>query len=963
MEKTGTSPIHERSLLMKNIVLAVVVACVGCAAWAEVDSRIWCRFDAAAPLADSSGQNKPLTLAADATGVRFVKGLMRLDAFHTALGYTLPDVDVCTNLTIEMFVRPDWSKGWGMRGSARVLLSQPTNHGKAQVLTFKSDRRHALYASTQSAGSGTTADGVFHQGVWHHIAYTVDTDKAKMGGDSIHLYVDGVNWPLDGTGTPAGFLRQDGWAPCGGSYTAFTGDFDEYRVSAAILSPSEFIQIPTIDGSTPPAGAKVWKGGMGLPDWNVASNWEGNAVPAAGDTVFIRAGRNCVVSSSTPALAKLIVEGTLVCSNWNTKVTSTDIVVQNTGVITAWDAFTTDDDKCRVWLVCENLTVDETGAIDVGACGWQGGNQTVSNGYGPSGALVGSNAALGQRNSTMVPGHGGVSAFTGDGRPEYDSPEAPVEPGSGGGHLSGLGEIGTAGGGAVRIEATGTVTVNGRISADAEQLNANDMYNYASAGSGGSVWITCRKLAGTNGRITADGAHATADRPVPAGGRIAVHYDTSVQTAADVSHVFFSAVSGRIRPSGAMPVGHARQERYDTLRAGAGTIWFPDAKLVHAGSLGTDFAGRLGTNVTTVTTAGDLTVTNWVGFMADGFKLTVNGNLNLVGPDGRLDFGVGQIADIPKCFILRYEPRLAPELKVAGNFTMGESTRLDVFSAPSEMPFGAFVTVGGHFSVAANSYVYPFSSLTNGASVAFDVGSFTLAEGGVIGLTGSGFGSGHSGQNGYGPGGAIACMGTNHEKSSGAGHGGRGAANADRDDLRGVTYDQLLWPILAGSGGSIGSWSNPQAVPAFPETCGGGVFRLCCKGKAVVNGTIDMSAGVQDWSYTYGYYRGGGSGGSILIDCRKFEGGASAVLKADGASVHAKSGNEAAGGGGRIAIWRGLVKPVETLIRESTAAMETPFETFLGTVSAANGTDKVGTAEVGTIRFITVSGGMVIFLR
>ena len=82
--------------------------------------------------------------------------------------------------------------------------------------------------------------------------------------------------------------------------------------------------------------------------------------------------------------------------------------------------------------------------------------------------------------------------------------------GSGGGDRCG-------GGGAVKLVVSGTLTVNGTIS-------ANSSFTWAqSSGSGGSIWIDCGALAGTS-TITANsyntGTYGSG------GGRIAIYYHT-----------------------------------------------------------------------------------------------------------------------------------------------------------------------------------------------------------------------------------------------------------------------------------------------------------------------------------------------------------------------------------------------------------------------------------------------------
>lgn len=118
-------------------------------------------------------------------------------------------------------------------------------------------------------------------------------------------------------------------------------------------------------------------------------------------------------------------------------------------------------------------------------------------------------------------GHGGWGANGGSGGAgglHYGSVLQPVLMGSQGGNADG--GPGTAGGGAIRLDVAGTVTVNGRLSAD----GAGAPPNNAGGGSGGSIWITAHAVSGA-GIIRANGgAGEWVDGGGGAGGRIALYY-------------------------------------------------------------------------------------------------------------------------------------------------------------------------------------------------------------------------------------------------------------------------------------------------------------------------------------------------------------------------------------------------------------------------------------------------------
>ena len=155
-----------------------------------------------------------------------------------------------------------------------------------------------------------------------------------------------------------------------------------------------------------------------------------------------------------------------------------------------------------------NVAIEAGGAIDLNGRGYgtqSGPGAGTNNGYQGSGA-----------------GHGGLGgvAFQVNGYGNtYDSITEPVMLGSGGGKSSG-----GAGGGAIALTTTGTLTLDGTISANGANAPASDG---AGGGSGGSVLLSCGVLTGS-GAITANGgATGYYLGGGGAGGRIAVYYDSN----------------------------------------------------------------------------------------------------------------------------------------------------------------------------------------------------------------------------------------------------------------------------------------------------------------------------------------------------------------------------------------------------------------------------------------------------
>ena len=153
-----------------------------------------------------------------------------------------------------------------------------------------------------------------------------------------------------------------------------------------------------------------------------------------------------------------------------------------------------------VTLNTGSMNVDGTSQISADAQGY------VTTGYyglGPGGAVAG--ASYGGRGS--------------GGAPVYGSTFAPVDLGSAGG--GDYGEA-SAGGGAIRLNVTGTLVLDGRITANGQCLGY-----HANQGSGGSIYATVGMLAGS-GRFEANGGGLVCGYSGKGGGgRVAVYYENA----------------------------------------------------------------------------------------------------------------------------------------------------------------------------------------------------------------------------------------------------------------------------------------------------------------------------------------------------------------------------------------------------------------------------------------------------
>jgi len=100
----------------------------------------------------------------------------------------------------------------------------------------------------------------------------------------------------------------------------------------------------------------------------------------------------------------------------------------------------------------------------------------------------------------------------------YGSLEEPMDLGSGGGNQGG------AGGGAIIIELSEKLIIDGQLSANGENGNA-DHYSSSGAGSGGSIYINTHILEGSGSITTNGGQEELGFGGGGAGGRVAIYYD------------------------------------------------------------------------------------------------------------------------------------------------------------------------------------------------------------------------------------------------------------------------------------------------------------------------------------------------------------------------------------------------------------------------------------------------------
>ena len=643
--------------------------------------------------------------------------------------------------------------------------------------------------------------------------------------------------------------------------------------------------------------AKVW---TGVGNWTSYTNWTPVGRPSPSDDVLIDG--DCTLSNSE-SVASLVVSNaaTFTFTNWTVKLTATQVGIQNGGTVTLPPPFPTAGPSNRVWIACSNLTVSTGGSVDVREKGFARGTPT-SAGQGPGGGGTGGNAGGGA-------GHGarGGGGYNGGAGASYGNATAPEAPGSGGGGCSAYPTFGEDGGGVVRIEASGSVTVDGTIAAD----GGDQPTSRGAGGSGGSVYITCRTFEGTAGTVSADGGQSGGIAGAPAGGRIAVLYNTSAQAAAAKPSVRFTVDKG--------------WGGYDN--GDLGTLYFPDVAILdnlwmpHNGTLYMDGVPRWAPD--------QLIISNGFLRIGDaGLDLEITNDLEVTG-GGILQMGVGG------------------NVLCGGNLLLTNSSKLYVYAAATNgvAPlYGVLLSVTNDVTIADGAQLVPVSQNTNGGSPLLRMQNLTIDAGGQINADAGGYaGSLTSYTAGHGPGKGAANG--NNNPGGGGGYGGHGGAGASAG---GVTYGSSNAPVNPGSGGGAGAGAGGY---------GGGLARIEARGSVTVDGTISANG------RTTGGSVGGGAGGGIFVWCRNFSGGTGGVLRVDG------GGGGGGGGGGRIAVWYRVPDDYVTNIIEMTDLQRVIFtnsvDTYEGSVSVLGGTGSWNDGADGTYIFITVTPprGTLLMLR
>lgn len=522
----------------------------------------------------------------------------------------------------------------------------------------------------------------------------------------------------------------------------------------------------------------------------------------------------------------------------------------------------------QVVLISDNITVN--GVLHAGALG-----------YGPNSG-PGQGAQLYAGGS--YGGYGGLNTVNGP----YGSITQPTDLGSGGYTNPAGGYGGGAGGGALKLVVSGTLTVNGLISADGTGSGGTCNGN---GGSGGSIWIIATTVQGSS-VIRANGGPGSACAGVNVsgggGGRIAVEWS--------VAGTGFPTISAQGSPAG-----------FPGQAGGAGTIYTkgPGSTFgnltIDNGDM-TQVSAKTPLVAPTNQTYDNLSVKNYAQFdIPAGYTLTVNpggsisgsggGNwINLVGPTSVLN------APSVTTAISGVSVACTGQLGVVKNLTHSGGTfddnecnfsaGLDNLTVGSGGIFrrGANTTrvVTGNITVQSGGIITHKANSTSKLHTAdFQATNITVNIGGVI----HGDAMGYTYNNGPGKGPVL---------YTGGSYGGWGGTNTVNGP-----YGSITQPTDLGSGGFGDGTSGNYGGP------GGGVIKLVASGTLTNNGSIRANGVGTDFGYIP-CASTGGSGGSIWLDAATLAG--TGTVSATGGDAGTCGGGNplSGGGGGRIAIYYGV---------------------------------------------------------
>ncbi|MDP3723212.1 MAG: LamG-like jellyroll fold domain-containing protein [Candidatus Omnitrophota bacterium] len=828
-----------------------------------------------------------------------------------------------TTQYVDLGNKTAWDFGTGGFTIAAWIKTSATT---GQLIYFRQDdgNAHNPYVHFLVTGSGflsvavrgteavyhelTATTGAVNDGAWHHVVL-----RSTGSNGTLYAYRDGVEVASRALGAttvnyasaPAsiGVYRQN-WV--GVTSTFFNGQIDEVGIWSRALSASEVANLyraewSLLEGSPVAYAGAAVTGTVTKTNFTFSApaktyHWRARVKDQTGQvSPWVAFGGNAETETDLMTLTGRTINAN---TTWADDQVFTNLLITNNAVVTV-DSINKVGGAGQITAeVLGNLVVDSGASITANRTGYgstsgpgQGGATYACARTGGGGAGYG--------------GAGGAGYARGGG--SYGSASQPIDMGSGGGHAhepcqSTTGG-GGSGGGALKLTVTGTLAVNGSVSANGGDLvGCNGQGGCGGGGSGGSLWFEAGTLAGT-GSISANGGNGAGGGDGSgggAGGRIVVYY--TAKTFAGT----LTAAGGTGRGAG-----------------GAGTI---SLELAHPPTS----VGQFQADGVTAIPTGQATNNQMAVFK---FSMTHEERSATLTPQIEVkEVGV----PFNESGVLE-----GPAVAYAGAALTGTVTKTDIAYGQkayhwrarvkdSKGNYSRWVAFGGNAETAADVTTLEGESLTgavtwnadktftnlhitNGAVVTVDsfnkgggagqivvnvIGDLTIDAGAAISADGRGYGP----SSGPGAGCSAGCG----SHRGGGGYGGVGSPGTCGGG--GGTYGSSTQPTDMGSGGGGGCEGSGSS--------GAGSMKFVVGGTLTVNGTISAMGG------NGVHWGGGGSGGSVWTEVGTL-GGSGSI------SVNGGSSASGGGGGGRMALYYAA-------------------KTYTGTLSATGGAG-FGPAGAGTI--------------
>lgn len=344
------------------------------------------------------------------------------------------------------------------------------------------------------------------------------TSVAGSGGGALRLVVSNlftVNGRLSADGSRAYASGAGGGA--GGSL---------YLIAGGLAGAGEI----TANGGAGDFGNGGGGGGGRIAVY-CSSNLFNGTLSASGGSGYVPGGAGTIYlkSDSDSAPLVLVDNGGLVGTNTLIQVSGPwDLRIRGGAWASGLQSFrnlTVGSNSVLTTLIRETWNISGDASIEAG------GAITADGKGGPANGGLGAGRYY---SMTLSGSGGGHMGYGGDGYPYAggvvtgDNPAAPFQSAPGGGSYDNTPASDSAGGGCLKLNVTGLLTADGRLSADGTPGRTNG----AGGGAGGSLWLTVGGLAGT-GIISASGGAGHQGGGVAGGGGgggggIAVYYESNL---------------------------------------------------------------------------------------------------------------------------------------------------------------------------------------------------------------------------------------------------------------------------------------------------------------------------------------------------------------------------------------------------------------------------------------------------